>query len=639
MAKEKEDKVFIIPANEYREDLEKKVGYYKAIAEKPRFISKKKYTPNVIPTKFRDKREELDFWGEELRRMVHGYDGLCGKGYSWLNYAKIRALKGGKITPQFRSAQEGWFQTVENLGVGDGIVGYKRRRFGFSWLEAWDVLHDCLTKPYYQVGMNSKSETDSRRLFGFVKFIYQNLPKELRARASFDRRDYMEFAYWFDLEKQKIVALKGLNTEKRGLQSWINSTPPTDNGHEGQAYHKLLIDEAGKIVNLLAIWGFAEDCLLDNTERVGIPIILGTVGDIDKDGAGLREMYNNSDSYGLSKFAIHGYNGLLMDEFGNDMIEEAIRWIIYERDKRKNQNKKAREAFIQKYPLDSRDAFNYVSTGGVGNIELIHEQRIRLEANPVEARTGWMRPKPGGGVDFVPNTEGKIIVYDIPDPRKINGYSAGGDPADHDDVKKTRDSSDLALAIVAKPFGTEPPKLVLEYVDRPEKLDAFFEQSAMALQWYNNTKVLIEDNRARMVNYFKANYPHLLPLVPKSLTTAYRGAVEMANSIKMTEPRRQQIMGLIEDNVDNYSKFIPSIRLLSQFLVFGDDHADDDLAMAYGLALLMMQADNKAVKVDDGIPKSTGVALGWKNGRLVQISGNKPMTPQRRSHPILFGKY
>src|SRR5690606_18316254 len=93
------------------------------------------------------------------------------------------------------------------------------------------------------------------------------------------------------------------------------------------------------------------------------------------------------------------------------------------------------------------------------------------------------------------------------------------DPSDHDQKKKKagNDVSDLALAIVSKPFGLEAPRLVLEYVDRPEMLDQFFEQAAMALRWYNNTQVLVEDNRARMVNYFKTNYPALLPLVPSSI--------------------------------------------------------------------------------------------------------------------------
>jgi hypothetical protein len=260
-------------------------------------------------------------------------------------------------------------------------------------------------------------------------------------------------------------------------------------------------------------------------------------------------------------------------------------------------------------------------------------------SNPPEIRTGWMRAKPDGGVDFVPNPNGKIIVYDLPDHNRINGYVAGADPADSDEKKKKvgNDVSDLALAIVAKPLGLEPPKLVLEYVDRPEKLDGFFEQSAMALKWYNNTKVLIEDNRARMVNYFKTNYPQLLPLVPISILTA-KGGFELKRSITMTEARKQQGIGLVEDNIDHYSQFIPSIKLLEQFKVFSDLHADDDLAMAYLLALIMLQADKKAAQIQDQLINQ---ALPYRyersnNGGIRQLT--QQITNPRRIPKSIFGK-
>lgn len=628
MAKEKEELADIIPENEYVPELEKEVEYYYSLAEKPSFISKKRYTPNKIPEKFRDKREETDYWFEEIRRMREGYDGLSGKGYGWVNYAKLRDPERGKISPEFRVKQEEFFRKVESMQAnpGRGLVGFKRRRWGFSWVVSWDIFHDCMMDEFFQVGMNSKGEMDSRRLFGFVKFIHQNMPEAIRPITSVsDRRDYMEFAYWYDKNKNKIVSQKGLNCEKRGTQSWISSVAPTDSAHEGQAYKKLVIDEAGKISNLLTIWNFAEDCLNLNTRRVGVPIILGTVGDIDKDGKGLKEMYESNEAYDLDRFAVYGYHGLLPDEFGNDRIKEAIRWIIYKRAKKQSTNRKSQETFLQKYPLCEKDAFNQVTSGGVGNIQLINEQITKITINEPERRVGWMRPKPDGGVDFVPNPQGKIIVYDL--PKSItDGYVAGCDPADHDAKKKKAgsDVSDLALAILAKPYGTDAPKLVLEYVDRPDKLDGFFEQAAMVLKWYNNTKVLVEDNRARMINYFKTNYPHLLPLVPTSILTAKTG-YEMKNSITMNEGRKQQIMGLIEDNIDHHSLYIPSIRLLEQFKVFGDLHADDDLAMAYGLALVMLQADKRVAKSAEEAKSQPFHRYERHGGGLKLVLSNKPM--------------
>src|SRR5690606_17792617 len=138
------------------------------------------------------------------------------------------------------------------------------------------------------------------------------------------------------------------NRIKRGLQSSIFSVAPTDNAYEGSMLNKLIMDESGKVPNLLTIWQFAEDCLRSGTRRSGTPLIFGTVGDIDKDGKGLREMWMNSDVYKLKKFPLFAYNGLIVDEYGNDLVEDAIRWVVYERDRLKSATKRIQESFLQR---------------------------------------------------------------------------------------------------------------------------------------------------------------------------------------------------------------------------------------------------------------------------------------------------
>lgn len=634
MAKDKEEVTHIIPTHEFIPDLEREVNYH--LSQIPKQIKNTiKYSRTEYPNFKGDIRAELSYQSEEFRRCIHGYNGMSPKMYFFYHYCFLRDPELGKIRPEYRKISADWFQFVDDhLKPTDkrGIVAIKRRRVGMSWMAAADLLHQAIFTPMSQIGMNSKSEADSRSLFKAVKFIYQNLPDWMRPRTTAsDRRDYMEFAY----PKKDSAG----NRSKGGLESFILSVAPTTNSYEGGAFSRVTIDEGGRILNLLDMWAVTRDTLMKPPRMIGLPIIFGTVGETNGgSGTGIKEIWDQNEVYGFDRFFMGGYNALdgMIDEYGNDLVEHAVRWIIYERHRIKT-SKKEFNAFIQKYPLNERDAFNCPTDGGVGNIILINDQITKLTYNPPEARTGWMRPKPDGTVDFVPNPNGKIIIYELPDSRRINGYVAGADPADHDDVKKTRDSSNLALAILAKPFGMGAPKLVLEYVDRPEKLDAFFEQSAMALKWYNNTKVLVEDNRARMINYFKIKYPALLPLVPKSIATA-RGGSEMKHSVKMTEDRKQQAMGLIEDNVDNYSEYIPSIRLLEEFKVFGDAHSDDDLAIAYALALMMLQADKKAASTVSDMEKIPKTTLQWINGHLTRTNHDKAMVIARKipKHP-LFG--
>lgn len=593
----KEELAGIIPANEWQEDLEKEVEYFYAIAEKPKTVYKKKHTAYKYPEKFSSKQEEIDYQLEEINRLINGYDGLCGKGYGWLNYAKIRDPEKGKISPEFRAKQEEYFAKVEDLQVhkGSGLVGFKRRRWGFTSVGAWDDYHDCITKPYYQIGANSKSESDSRKAFKHVKFIHQNMPDWLRPRATAsDRRDFMEFA-WYEKDDNG-------NRIKHGIQSWLSSVAPTDNAHEGEAYSKLRIDEAGKIINLLTLWGYAEDCLMLNTRRVGLPIILGTVGDIDKDGKGLMELYMNNAAYNLERFAVYGYHGLIVDPFGNDMIKEAIRWVVYERKKRESTTKKNQEAFRQKYPLVERDAFNQISEGGVGDPKIINAQIINLISNPPAANVGRMKLV-GDVPQFETNPNGNVTIYEMPLGLQ-NGYRAVLDPAEDDGVKKSRDSSDLGFTIAARAYGLLPFRLAVEYCHRPMKLEDAYFQFALLCRLYG-CKITIEMNKGgwRAFKWFEVNYPDLLELTPRAATNA-RGGVELRYGVKMTPDRKNQMEGLLNEDIDHNclanpsTGFVgmPSRKMLDQYRVFGSDHEDDDLAVSWGWQLVLDQSDRRVVK-------------------------------------------
>lgn len=634
MSKQKEEQVGIIPSNEFKPELEKDVKFYtaKALSE-PYLTFKKRYTPNKYPTNFKSKQEELEYQIEEIRRLTEGYDGLCGKGYGWLNYAKILDPEKGKISPQFRAKQEQYFRKITDLqnNPGKGLVGYKRRRFGFSSILSWDSLHDCMTIPFCNIGMNSKTENDSRLLFRHVKFIHQNLPEWLKPKATAsNRRDFMFFA-WYEKDAAG-------NRVARGLQSKINVVAPVPTSHEGQAYRKLYIDESGKIECLLELYTLSKECLVLNTRKIGPEILMGTVGDIGKEGKGLMELYKNAEAYDLDRFPIMGYHGLIMDEFGNDMFEEAVRWIVYERDRIKQTSLKNRMSFYQKYPLEDKDAFNQVSGGGVGDIQLINDQIIHLMSEPPMKTVGWMRRKPDGGVDFVPDDlNGKVIIYNRPDAR-VNGYRAVSDPVEDDDVKKSRDNSEIATVVGAKAFGTDPPKLVAEFAYRPLKLDEYYEQVAMLLQWYNNTNLTIELNKGgwRMKKWFEEHYPKLLALAPVAATSA-KGGVEMKIGVKMTTDRKEQMKGLMEDYIDNYAKFIPSIKLLEQHKVFGDPHADDDVAVAWGWFLILAQSDKSVAKAQHELSqKNPTIKYQKQDGKFLVTLDGKPIGRPNRPRSAIF---
>jgi len=566
---------------------------------------------------------------EEIRRCVEGYDGMSGRYYFFYHHTYIKHKSRGKIRPDFRATQLDLANTVERVIniPGLGLIILKRRQIGESWYFSADNVYDCQFKHDFDIGMNSKSETDSRNLFLKHKYIHRNQSPFLRSFVSIDRRDAMIFGQW-DKKNNKYL----------GNQSSIVSVAPTPTSHAGNQYRKLVMDEAGEC-EIIPIWANAEDCLMQDGIRVGTPILFGTSGDMSGVGKGLQEFWKNNKLYNLEKYGLWGFNCLIVDELGNDNIEESLRYIIYERKKREGGSRLIYNKFIQKYPLHEADAFLDASGSGVGDTVKLGKQRLYLFDNPPMKVTGWMRPKPAGMPDFVPDPNGMIIIYEKPDPNRVNGYIATNDPAEDDNVEKSKDSSDLATAILAKPYGMEPPKLVVEFCDRPKKLHEYYAQLAMLLQWYNNTQVHIELNKGgwRMLDWFEQHHPYLLALTPASANSIY-GGVQRKYGVKMTPERKTQMKSLIIDYVDNYCEFIPSIKLIDQLAVFGEPHKDDDLGIAVGWALAVLQGDKLAARNSaEAVSRNPTVNYIKHNGILQLQTGVQQPTRPNKPRSAIFG--
>lgn len=633
MAAEKEELVAIIPKNEYKPELEIEVALHTARvnAMKP-FKVDKKYKHIVIPEFKKNEWRERENWEmEEIRRCREGYDGMPGRYYYFFNHARIKHKKRRMIRPDFRATQMFWAMTKDRISKspGKGLVMIKRRQVGMSWDMAADNIYDCQFNNEFDIGMNSKSEKDSYELFDKHKYIHRNQSPFLRGFVHIDKRDAMKFGKW--MEKTK---------KWKGTQSSVISVAPTANGHASKQYIKLVIDEAGEH-DVLPLWGNAEDCIMQDGIRVGIPYIFGTVGDAATVGQGIMEFWKNHKVYDFEQFAFWGYNCLIVDEFGNDDIEESIRWIIYTRHKKEKGSTHLLKKFIQKYPLNEEDAFLDASGSGVGDPLLLTKQKLWLFDNPPIRMVGYMRPSIGNmRPDFVPDeVNGKIIFYGQPDLSRKNGLIAALDPAEDDDVEKTRDTSNLSTAIIEKPFGLDPPKLLAEFCDRPKKLRDYYYQLALLLMYCGNLKVNIELNKGgwRALDWFELNYPHLVQFTPAP-SNSVKGGIKWTKGVKMTTERKTQMKGLGDAYVENYNSYIPSVRLIDEFRVFGAEHKDDDFATAFLWALVILQGDKTPVGTNVGSQGTQPTAsYENKNGRI-QLVGptGEPARQSIRPRSALF---
>ena len=615
MAKNRlKDLVTVVPEADRLEEIEERVRYYCSITpDLP--INKIKYIRAKIP-EFDNKAEEKQWQHNEIKKCIHGDGNMTGRMYFWFHYVFIKNIEGGKIMPEYRVCDHTWFNLEEEVSYSqDGIICAKRRRAGFSWKVASSALWGAMFKKHSTIGMNSKGERDSIELFKKVKFIYDNLPGFLRATSTAgNAKMHMDFSYFTKDENNNRV--------KRGVQSNIVCVPPTDTAFEGWMLNWWYCDEGGKIPNLPQMWSYTEDTMMQETVRLGTPVLFGTAGDITKEGIGLIEMWENAEAYDLKRFFFGAWMGLYVDAFGNDRKEDVIRWVLYERKKREGLSNKSQNDFLQKYPLTVAEAFSLAEGGGVGNQAKIVAQIDSLTANPVKESKGYFKAdiNDPDKIHFVADSKGFVKIYEHP-RTVLNGYVAGCDPADHDDA--TKEASDLSLVIRRKRIGTSPPQMVMEYTDRPQKLADFYNQAAMALIYYNKTRVLIERNRYRMISHFDENgFKYLLATTPQGVIRYGAGKTNTIG-VHMNTDTKIYLEGCIEEEVDEYCDQIPSKRALQEFRLWGTKNTD--LAMAYGLSLMYAKDDRRKTSenttVDPRLPK-----FSYKrgpNGRIIRVS-NQP---------------
>lgn len=598
------DEVVVISNKDRIPELEEQVARYMQIIKT---IPENKIKYNRVNTpSFKNDTERISWEKEQIKRCRFGYNGMTGKMYFWFNFCYIKNLSGGKIAPEFRNCDNHWYSDVESAKQSnEGIVCVKRRRAGFSWKAAADALHDAMFNPFFVVGMNSKTERDSVHLFSKIVFIYDNLPLFLRAKVGSKRGMKLQF-HINDKDENG-------NKVKKGLQSEINVVPPTDSAYEGLMLGKWICDEAGKIPNLPQIWSYTEDCLMEETVRRGQPIIFGTSGDISKDGMGLMGMWENSDVYKLRRFFFGGWMGLFVDEYGNDRVEDCVRWIVYERKRRESLPGKYYSDFLQRYPLTPEEAFNQYTESGIGDLKLINKQMASLVENPVKKKRGFFEMSESGNVLFSVSPHGKSIMYEDPEVGAV--YVSGCDPADHDDAGA--DSSDLSFHIVKKHSGLVGPKIVFEYVDRPDNLIEYYNQVYYALLYYNKTKCLVERNRYRMISHFtENNWQSVLATSPQGLTRLF-ATKSNTIGVHMSVDIKNYMKGVIADYIKSYSELIPSRELLQEFIDFGARNTDR--VFSFGLALILLKED-KRISSSTNKRKIPTYKYKRVNGKIIRVT-------------------
>jgi hypothetical protein len=269
---------------------------------------------------------------------------------------------------------------------------------------------------------------------------------------------------------------------------------------------------------------------------------------------------------------------------------------------------------LQKYPLTPEEAFMQLTGAGVGDAIKINHQMTELEKNPAETIRGYFRfGRDGEPMSvFIPDNNGKAIIYEKPTKGYKNLYIAATDPADHDNTGEG--SSSMATYIFLKQNGLDGRKIVFEYVDRPSVSTKYYEQVLLALIYYNECKVLIENNRFRMIGSFQEwGYSRLLQPSPRTIGKIFQSGPS-TYGLRMNEHVKRYMEDLITEYIDDCVDLIPSVELLKEFLNYGS--INTDRVMAFGIVLIYEKEDRTVAANSDAIKKNIP-SFRYKN-----INGN-----------------
>lgn len=330
--------------------------------------------PKQIEPQFRDATERFNWYREEQRRIRHGYDGISGLGYFYFNYWNMFRVEGGYGLPDFRMTNEMFCRVVEaclfgksefmESQQGKGIILLGRRRWGKTALMLASAYYTAMHFRGSQIGMTSKTETDIHAMLSIhLKEPLYRLPRELRmqSQANDNKREIFFGKRYKDSD--------GLN-KVIGNGSKIYARSPDPKSFEGYGQRMFIVDEAGRIPDLMSIWSKVNPALNgnDGKTRVGVPIIGGTAGLEEEFGTEYQEFWYTAEDRGLLRYFVAGYTGFIVDEFGNDDVLSALKYILENRQKAKRLSEREYYEAIIFDPINPEEAF---MSGGQSPFDLI----------------------------------------------------------------------------------------------------------------------------------------------------------------------------------------------------------------------------------------------------------------------------
>lgn len=487
------------------------------------------------------KRAGLTAWeDQQIYRCIHGHRTMTGFHYFLYNFGYYEHIKDGRkytIRPDYRAADD-WVSRLilQTQKKRAGIIAAKRRRFGWSWIMvAWVIYHILFDDG--NVFFVTKDDGDREKFFERINFFYDRLPPFLKKPRD---RDAVRIKTW--LPSERIAKIRNIPIEDIPKATLRTGSPKNKESVEGDTVSCFIIDEAGKIDNLMQVIMLGLPMLAgkDGITQEGMLILGGTAGEMSGSGAQLQRLFKKPDAFDLTPVAVLAWMGAKMDEYGNDMPEATMEWA---RKKRKFLEEageiKLLTDFKQQYPFDIDEIFSIDDSNKTWPVKKITEARDLYEEQwSKKIKYGRFTRELSGVIRFVPEKarpsinadfehhigHNQVLILEDPDVALMgeeHAYVMGVDPVSQNkdkykelagSVKTKYLNSDFAF-VVHKRLGSVGSKSnhpVCMYAGRHGDLDICFEQAVLAAEYYG-CQMNIESNMGgRMHSYVLQHNPDLI---------------------------------------------------------------------------------------------------------------------------------
>lgn len=373
--------------------------------------------------------------------------------YFFLNYWTDKGKKMRFVDSQLYASL--WFWQIEQMDnmMGGNLI--TNRRFGKTvWATALAYFRS-VTNAFHRTGIQSKTNSDGKLVFGKLIKSWQKLPSWLKPIDSGETRPatVLEFS-----EPRTRSISKEKKVYGQVLDSSIDFRSSEEDAYDGDELHTYFEDEFGKAINVNTDtrWGVVQFCLLIGASIVGKAIRTTTVEEMERRGgknakktwddsaiSTLNETTGRTNSMLTNLFipADFGFNGVhpttkepFIDAYGISNRELAREYILSTWTNLKDDKLLAAQ---RKNPLTIKHAFQLSINSGTFDQEIYDFLDLQKEYLDGTSLTGERAPKTlrrnvtfyrdlDGLAKWRPDESGhSSIIWDFSDIVKSNARKVG----------------------------------------------------------------------------------------------------------------------------------------------------------------------------------------------------------------------